>query len=128
MSWERHGECNQCGDCCRFVAREALVRDPSRVSDPAFYEARGFQRMTLGEKKVLVLLANLVAPCQYLVDGNQCGVYEDRPRTCRDFPQVPLDIVGTRCSYWFSKDGVNVGGSGSPYPADPMVLVRAESQ
>jgi hypothetical protein len=47
-------------------------------------------------------------------------VYNERPRTCRAFPEKPIQTLETPCSYWFENRVhgrvVRFGGNGSPYP------------
>ena len=114
MSWTRSGECNGCGHCCATFGRTPIVRDLSRVADAAFYEARGFQPMTVDGRRVHVLWASLEAPCPQYQDG--CTIYPERPATCQAFPEHPRDIVGTPCSYHFTQGAVAAGGDASPYP------------
>ena len=127
MTWTRNGECNGCGECCRTVAVQAIVRDPATVVDRPYYDARGFAEIELDGTPRLMLLAKLVAPCPRL-EGDRCGIYDDRPKTCRDFPTVPLHVVETPCSYWFESDGIRIGGAGSPYPATPATLAALEAR
>ena len=126
MTWTRHGECNQCGACCQSIAMTPLVRDAEKVADRDFYDMRGFREVLLDGKPVLVLLANLVATCPQLTTEQTCGVYDIRPRTCREYPQNPLDVISKPCSYWFERDGVRMGGQASPYPTDIATMVRTE--
>jgi hypothetical protein len=117
VNWTRQGSCNDCGWCCETIARQPLVRDLSVAEDPAFYEARGFQPMTIDGRRVHVLWADLTAPCpSYDAPYQRCHRYETRPQTCRDFPTHPRDIVGTPCSYHFTREDHAVGGDASPHP------------
>lgn len=137
--WTRQGECNHCGWCCEKVAREAIVRTATQLqSDPAFYAARGFKPMQVDGETKHVLFAWLEAPCPQLrieqipyglggmLPSSRCGIYETRPQTCADYPRLPVDIVGTPCSYWFERGTDRVGGTGSPFPADEHALLRME--
>ncbi len=112
--WTRHGECNNCGFCCQMFARRGEVRS-SDQGDQAFYQARGFQPVTIDGTKRLLLMGWMAAPCPQHVDS-ACAIYATRPETCRDFPTLPVDVVATPCSYYFEQDGVKVGGDASPHP------------
>jgi Fe-S-cluster containining protein len=148
-NWERKGECNHCGHCCTMVAREAIVRTDVQIArDPAFYAARGFVPMDVDGETRHVLFAWLKAPCpqqrlQTVVWGlgdvkteSRCAIHATRPETCVTFPRLPVDIVGTPCSYWFERevDGTpayaprteRVGGTGSPHPATEQQLLAME--
>ena len=137
--WERKGECNHCGHCCEMVAREAIVRTDEQVGrDPAFYAARGFKPTRVDGEIRFVLFAWLHAPCPQrnvvqehnglggFREESRCAIYETRPETCRTFPRLPVDIVGTPCSYWFERGEQKAGGTGSPHPATPYELLEME--
>jgi Fe-S-cluster containining protein len=152
--WTRHGECNDCGHCCTMVARDAIVRTDAQVArDPAFYAARGFKPTRVDGDVRFVLFAWLRAPCPQLTTVGEardervaggvfgdagmtyvpaldarshCRIYETRPETCATFPRLPVDIVGTPCSYWFERDGQRIGGTGSPHPGDEHALLKLE--
>lgn len=128
MTWTRHGECNECGHCCQTFTRDIVVRDLADVKDATFYRARGFQPMTIGGKTRHVLTGWMVAPCPQFNETCGCLTYTDRPKTCRDFPVAPADIVASPCSYWFERGAHKVGGTGSPYPASMTQLIQIEAQ
>lgn len=37
--------------------------------------------------------------CRYLRDDNKCGVHEDRPQFCRDYPDTPFVVYAPGCAY-----------------------------
>ncbi len=37
--------------------------------------------------------------CRYLNADNRCGVYEDRPQFCRDYPDTPFVIMADGCAF-----------------------------
>jgi Fe-S-cluster containining protein len=125
MTWTRHGECNQCGWCCITFGRAPIVRDLSAMADPAFYEARGFQPMQVDGRTVHVLWASYDAMCPEF-RATDCGIYDARPQTCRDYPTHPKDIVGTPCSYYFTHEGRAIGGDASPHPMTLDAYVALE--
>ncbi len=125
MSWTRHGECNGCGFCCKTFKRDVEVR-PADAGDQAFYQARGFKPVHVDGVTRLVLFGWMQAPCLEHSESG-CGIYATRPETCRTFPRVPIDIVATPCSYWFTKDEIAVGGDASPYPTTLPALLALES-
>jgi Fe-S-cluster containining protein len=128
--WQRKGECNGCGYCCQFDGSIRLTFDKRSVPpgqfDEGYYKTRGYSVDKEGASKV----AFLYQPCPKfeptasngvtIERPGRCTVYEDRPKTCRDFPQEPMQLLGTPCSYWFERNNgtrvVRFGGSGSPYP------------
>lgn len=123
--WTRRGECNHCGWCCQFSARSVAVvtgDDGAGLRDPEYYRVRGFRlEWHAGVPIRATSLVQHYQPCPQHT-GAGCALYADRPQTCRDFPWVPRQIVGTQCSYWFERDDdgalKRVGGLGSPYPME----------
>ncbi len=37
--------------------------------------------------------------CRYLQEDNRCGVHEDRPQFCRDYPDTPFVVMAPECAY-----------------------------
>ena len=37
--------------------------------------------------------------CRYLDSDNRCGVYEDRPQFCRDYPDSPFLVMASGCAF-----------------------------
>lgn len=37
--------------------------------------------------------------CRYLQDNNRCGVHEDRPQFCRDYPDTPFVVMAPGCAF-----------------------------
>lgn len=93
MTWVRKGECNGCGFCCQAIAYVQLDF-PNLVDDQEFLKVRGI--FPDGTKRL-----HVIDPCSKLLPDNKCEIYEDRPKTCRDFPTEPALIIDTPCSYWF---------------------------
>ena len=64
---------------------------------------------------VLQLVGDLLSPCpKYNFDQKNCSIYETRPKWCQDFPQQPVQVINTPCSYYFVKGLEVVGGEGAP--------------
>lgn len=42
--------------------------------------------------------------CRYLREDNRCGVHEDRPQFCRDYPDTPFVVTAPGCAFegWVS--------------------------
>ena len=109
MTWVRHGECNGCGFCCEAIAYVEVAL-PDQIEDQEFLRLRGFSPE--GTKRL-----HIIDPCPALRHDKTCSIYETRPRTCREFPTSPDEIVNSPCSYWFENgDGEKIGGGGSPHP------------
>ena len=85
--------------------------------DRHFLAVRGID-LTAGGQKAAVRV-DLFAPCKlHDLPGKRCLIYEQRPVTCRRFPERPEQIVGTPCSYWFERtvggQVETLGGNGAP--------------
>lgn len=37
--------------------------------------------------------------CRYLQADNKCGIHEDRPQFCRDYPDTPFVVMSPNCAY-----------------------------
>jgi Fe-S-cluster containining protein len=37
--------------------------------------------------------------CRYLTPENRCGVWEDRPQFCRDYPDTPFVVMAPGCAF-----------------------------
>jgi len=138
--WTRHGDCNHCGWCCQAIGHIALNYQMGPSSDVYFYQVRGFKFDHIG-KVMSKERAVIYDPCpQHDVDKLRCKIYENRPKTCQEFPTKPELIQGSPCCYWFTRatqDGRTeyIGGEGSPYPghrvlecSDPMTLSTPTEQ
>lgn len=101
--WVRHGECNQCGDCCRQATNCLSILIP--VKDEAYGRIRfgAPQAQFVGKvpDPVFLVRGPILLPCPEQV-GDQCRLHETKPQYCKDTPCAPEDIEGLpRCSYWF---------------------------
>ena len=80
MQWEAALDCQACGACCReaYGAVEVGARDPVLRRHPELIEHIGTRR-TIRRDGLL---------CGALAKSNEtyaCTIYDDRPKTCRDF-------------------------------------------
>lgn len=135
-AWTREGTCNGCGWCCEYQAINRHTMTPPLAaktfppSDLRYHQLRGgvLVKGEDGQPDRIHQLSHSYAPCSALVKSGvetRCGIYHERPVICRKFPEIPDQIEGTPCSYYFeAKDGAgNVfrrGGEGSPYPSAPQ--------
>lgn len=102
--------------------------DEQVARDAIYYATRGFKRVRIGDETRHVLLVWVQSSCPEHTDDG-CVIYRSRPQTCQDFPIVPLNIVGSPCSYWFEDDrGFKAGGSGSPHNVSAEELLDYESR
>lgn len=93
--WIRHGECNQCGDCCRHATTLITIQMPMKDED--------YARVRFGKPNaqgLYTIRGPVMMPCPKL-EGNLCIIHDHKPQYCQDAPLVPSDVEGTRCSFWF---------------------------
>jgi hypothetical protein len=78
--WEPPVDCGRCGACCREAYHTVSVsmRDPVVWKQPALV-------VRSGHRFSLLRAGDRCAALQVQADGYSCEIYEDRPRTCRDF-------------------------------------------
>lgn len=120
--WERRGECNHCGYCCEFIGHKIFVFTPQPPTgatevDRHFFAVRGIDLVAAGARAALRV--DLFTPCKvYDRAARRCAIYAQRPVTCQLYPELPTQIVGTPCSYWFERQVAGqverVGGNGAP--------------
>lgn len=96
--WIRHGECNQCGDCCRQATNLIQVQVP--IADEAYGRIRYGEPSQVGGLSLFTIRGPVLMPCPKL-EGDRCSMHDTKPQYCVDNPSRPEDIEGTRCSYWF---------------------------
>jgi len=70
------GNCNMCGECCRWVIIENIPPTPFLTG---YYKARGW---TYDRKQRSLWIPTV---CVHLGDDNRCRIYENRPQFCKDF-------------------------------------------
>jgi len=76
-------DCQACGACCRaaYHSVEVARRDPVVRAQPAYIEDRGaYLELRRAGDRCAALLGGTAEEPRY-----RCAIYEDRPRTCRDF-------------------------------------------
>jgi hypothetical protein len=78
--WEPTVSCERCGACCReaYHAVSVSMRDPVVWKQPALV-------VRSGHRWSLLRSGDRCAALQVENQSYRCEIYEDRPRTCRDF-------------------------------------------
>ena len=100
------GECNRCGDCCRWV--QFWFPDSGDAAHDADYR----RWLALHDRVSLTEDAGgyeveLPLRCGQLFEDpaggrTRCMIYERRPQLCRDWPFGPRDLISLpRCSLRF---------------------------
>lgn len=80
-------DCLSCGNCCKTISPLFLVRDIERISKYMTIHPKTFksQFLDLDEDDDLVLKK---LPCRFLDEQNYCSIYEDRPKSCDEYPHT----------------------------------------
>jgi Fe-S-cluster containining protein len=81
-------DCTTCANCCRTLQVVVDDQDIQRLAERLGMTRRQFTRryVRVAEEDGTRHLA--ATPCPFLGSDNRCTVYEDRPRSCRDFPYL----------------------------------------
>ena len=80
-------DCLSCANCCKTTGPLFIPSDIKRISKPLRLKPTEFEAQYLhvdedGDKVLQQL------PCPFLGADNYCGIYEDRPKACREFPHT----------------------------------------
>jgi len=92
----RTGEC-ACGSaaCCKYVQLEV----PDAYAEPDTARWLGLHGMKI-EMVGAVTTVRIDTPCSALTEDNKCGIYDDRPKMCADYPQSMAGVPSV-CTYSF---------------------------
>ncbi len=80
-------DCLTCANCCKTLQVVLDEADIKRLARRLNLSPPEFQKRYVAREadNTLVFAAR---PCPMLGADNRCGVYEDRPTACRDFPYL----------------------------------------
>ena len=80
-------QCLECANCCKTTSPIFYQTDIDRLARALRMKPGEFilKYLRVDEDKDFVLQSS---PCPFLEDDNRCGVYEDRPRACREYPHT----------------------------------------
>jgi Fe-S-cluster containining protein len=78
-------DCTSCGNCCRFLTPKLSAEDINVLAQMENISPDDYKAAYCEEDFGNVYLNDL--PCRYL-DGNKCGIYENRPMQCKTFPNT----------------------------------------
>lgn len=81
-------DCRACANCCRVATTRLLDRDVEKLAKfLRIPRARFLREYTVQSEDEGLILRRTESGCVFL-SGNDCTVYEARPRTCEDFPHL----------------------------------------
>jgi len=80
-------DCLTCANCCKTTSPIFYPTDIERLSKSLRMKPGGFigQYLRIDEDKDYVLKSS---PCPFLDEDNYCGVYDSRPKACREYPHT----------------------------------------
>jgi uncharacterized protein len=81
-------DCRQCAECCRVGEVDLSRRDVDRLARHLSITPKQFrEQYTTQGRKGESLLRRTKSGCVFL-EGNDCSVYEARPKVCEFFPNL----------------------------------------
>jgi len=85
---EEEIDCLACANCCRVATTKVTERDVDELARFMRIRPGQFVRdYTVKSEEEGLVLKRTESGCVFL-SGNECTVYEHRPRTCQDFPHL----------------------------------------
>jgi len=80
-------DCLQCANCCKTTGPLFTQKDIARISKHFRMKPGDFIDiyLRLDEENDYVLQQ---VPCPFLGDDNYCGIYDQRPKACREYPHT----------------------------------------
>ncbi len=80
-------DCLQCANCCKTTGPLFTNKDIDRIAKylrlrPAQFAERHLRQDEDGDMVLQVL------PCPFLGPDNRCGIYDVRPKACREYPHT----------------------------------------
>ncbi len=80
-------DCLKCANCCKTTGPLFTQKDIERIAKHLKLKPGQFveQYLRIDEDKDYVLQQ---VPCPFLAEDNYCGIYEVRPKACREYPHT----------------------------------------
>lgn len=80
-------DCLECAQCCKTTGPLWIDKDVERVAKRLRMKAADFfsTYLRVDEDGDTVLQH---VPCAFLAANNECTIYDDRPKACREFPHT----------------------------------------
>lgn len=80
-------DCLECANCCKTTGPLFTDKDISRISGKLKMSQRQFIEQYLREDEDGDMVLQKV-PCPFLDEQNYCGIYDFRPKACREYPHT----------------------------------------
>ncbi len=80
-------DCLTCANCCKTTSPIFYQTDIERAAKALRMRPGDFieKYLRIDEDRDYVLKSS---PCPFLDEGNYCGIYENRPKACREYPHT----------------------------------------
>jgi uncharacterized protein len=80
-------DCTQCANCCRVLEPPVDKTEINRLAKSKQLSAKEFADSFVGEEASTSIEFLRCQPCIFL-QANKCGIYNERPASCADYPHV----------------------------------------
>ena len=92
-------DCTKCSNCCKALRPALNEQDIGRISEHLNLAKEDFiSKYTVRSSENEFELKQM--PCPFLFD-NKCQIYEIRPESCKEYPNLLAKDVTTRCHAFF---------------------------
>jgi Fe-S-cluster containining protein len=120
IEYEREGECNGCGDCCKAAIRFFVTAGVNPNDPQAAWEAAGngglsttgkgqWSEIQIGDKRRFFQIQEITLgahTCRHLTEDKKCDIHFTKPLFHKAWPMAPGQVSPfERCSYSFREIG-----------------------
>ncbi len=93
-------DCRQCAECCRVTEAEIYEKDIASLSKNLGISRKEFlEQYTQAGTDGELILKRTKDGCVFL-SGNDCTIYEFRPKTCEGFPHLLRGMGSIQFKMW----------------------------
>jgi uncharacterized protein len=93
-------DCRQCAECCRVTEAEIYEKDVEKLAKHFSISRKEFlEKYTATGDEGELILRRTKTGCVFL-DGNDCTIYEVRPKTCEGFPHLLRGMGSIQFKMW----------------------------
>ncbi len=93
-------DCTKCANCCNALKLELNEQDIARISEHLSLAKEDFVSKYIIKNNESGLELRQI-PCPFLAE-NKCSIYDIRPESCKEYPNLLDKDVTTRCHAFFS--------------------------
>lgn len=79
--------CLDCANCCKKLGPRIYNSDIERIAKKMKMKSSDFFNSYISTDEDGDFIFNSL-PCPFLEENNFCSIYENRPKTCRDYPHT----------------------------------------